>query len=127
MPDKDFSKEDETGIEKALKERLGDMQYAFAEIRPDIRRNQRNNTVDVTFRAEETQRVFVEEINIKGNVRTLDKVIRREFDVVEGDPYSSTKIADAEKRIQNLDFFNKVVVDEEREIYQDQYKVVVCS
>ncbi len=94
----------------ALTNSLGDMQYAFARIRPDIDRNVENNTLDITFRAQETQRVFVEEINIKGNVRTLDKVIRREFDVVEGDPFSSTKVAKAEKDIQALDFFNNVVV-----------------
>lgn len=94
----------------ALTDELGDMQYAFARIRPDIRRNANDKTVDITFRAEETQRVFVEEINIGGNVRTLDKVIRREFDVVEGDPFSSTKIADAQRNIRNLDFFNNVVV-----------------
>ena len=93
-----------------LTNKLGDLQYAFAKIRPDIKRNTANNTVDITFNAQETQRVFVEEINIKGNTRTLDKVIRREFDVVEGDPFSSTKVAKAERDIQSLDFFNKVVV-----------------
>jgi len=94
----------------SLTNSLGDMQYAFARIRPDIKRNKEDNTVDINFIAQETQRVFVEEINIKGNVRTLDKVIRREFDVVEGDPFSSTKVAKAEKTIRELDFFNNVVV-----------------
>jgi len=94
----------------ALTSALGDMQYAFARIRPNIDRNENEQTVDVTFRAQETQRVFVEEINIKGNVRTLDRVIRREFDVMEGDPFSSTKVADAQRNIQSLNFFNDVVV-----------------
>tara|TARA_B100001750_G_scaffold230957_1_gene227895 strand:+ start:148 stop:2451 length:2304 start_codon:yes stop_codon:yes gene_type:complete len=105
-----YSSDDVEETVDELTAKLGDMQYAFAQIRPDIKRNPESKTVDITFRAEETQRVFVEAINIKGNVRTLDKVIRREFDVVEGDPYSTTKVADAERNIQNLDFFNKVVV-----------------
>jgi outer membrane protein insertion porin family len=104
-----YSSDDLENSVDAVTNKLGDLQYAFARIRPDVRRNT-NQTVDVVFRAEETQRVFVEEINIKGNVRTLDKVIRREFDVVEGDPFSSSKIAKAERDIQSLDFFNNVVV-----------------
>lgn len=105
-----YSSEELENSIQALTDRLGDMQYAFARVRPDIQRNPENNTLNIVFRAEETQRVFVEEINIKGNVRTLDKVIRREFDVVEGDPFSASEIAEAEKNIQNLDFFKKVVV-----------------
>lgn len=105
-----YSSDDVEDTVNNLTTKLGDLQYAFAQIRPDIKRNAEDMTVDITFRAEETQRVFVEAINIKGNVRTLDKVIRREFDVAEGDAYSSTKIAEAERNITNLDFFNKVVV-----------------
>ncbi len=105
-----YSSEDMEDSVDALTKKLGDLQYAFARIRPDIDRVSSNTMVDVTFRAQETQRVFVEEINIKGNSRTLDKVLRREFDVVEGDPFSSTKVAKAEKDLQSLDFFNKVVV-----------------
>jgi len=105
-----YSSDDMEGSVEGLTNKLGDLQYAFARVRPDVKRNTSNNTVDVTFRVQETQRVFVEEINIKGNVRTLDKVLRREFDLVEGDPFSTTKLAQAEKDIQALDFFNNVVV-----------------
>lgn len=93
-----------------LTQKLGDLQYAFAKIRPDIQRDTQNNTIDITFRAQETPRVFVENIDIKGNVRTLDRVIRREVEMVEGDPFSSTKLAETEKNIRDLDFFNNVVV-----------------
>ena len=105
-----YSSEDMEDTVDALTNKLGDMQYAFARIQPDVKRNPSDKTVDITFRAQETPRVFVEEININGNSRTLDKVIRREFDVVEGDPFSSSKVAKAEREIQNLDFFNKVTV-----------------
>ena len=105
-----YSSEEMESSVDILTDKLGDMQYAFARIRPDIDRNPEAKTVDITFRAQETQRVFVEEINIKGNVRTLDKVVRREFELVEGDPFSSTKLAKSEKDLQALDFFNNVVV-----------------
>lgn len=109
-PNQWYSSEDLEESTDKLTQKLGDMQYAFAKIRPDIKRNPSNNTVDITFRAQETPRVFVEKIDIKGNVRTLDKVIRRESEMVEGDPFSSTKLVDTEKKLRNLDFFNKVVV-----------------
>jgi len=89
--------------------KLGDLQYAFARVRPDVKRNA-DKTLDITLRAEKTRRIFVEEININGNVRTLDKVVRREFDLVEGDPFSRRKMSDAERSIRNLDFFNSVTV-----------------
>lgn len=93
-----------------LTDKLGDMQYAFARIQPNIKRNPETKTVDITFTAQETQRVFVERIDIKGNVRTLDKVVRREMDLMEGDPFSSTKLAKSEREIRNLNFFNDVKV-----------------
>ena len=105
-----YSSEDITDTVNNLTDRLGDMQYAFAKINPDIKRNMSNNTVDITFVAQPTPRVFVEEIDIKGNVRTLDRVIRREVELVEGDPFSSTKLAETERNIRDLDYFNKVVV-----------------
>ena len=115
-----YSSEDLEENVDAVTNKLGDLQYAFARIRPDVRRNVGEKTVDIVFKAEETQRVFVEEINIKGNVRTLDKVIRREFDVVEGDPFSSSKMANAERDIRGLDFFNNVVVKPKRGSAPDQ-------
>lgn len=91
-----------------LTDALGDRQYAFAEVRPDINRDRQNKTVDVTFNIGESPRVFVERININGNVRTLDKVVRREFLLVEGDPFNKSKLARSEQRIRNLDFFETV-------------------
>lgn len=105
-----YSSTDVEETVNGLTDRLGDLQYAFARIRPDIDRNTQNSTVDITFVAQETPRVFVDKIDIKGNVRTLDKVVRREIELMEGDPYSSTKLAESEKNLRNLDFFNNVVV-----------------
>lgn len=90
---------------------LGDMQYAFVDVRPDIRTNREDGTLEVVFLISETPRVFVERINVNGNIRTLDKVVRREIDVVEGDPFSRVKVAESEKNIRNLNFFETVEMD----------------
>ena len=89
---------------------LGDLQYAFVDIRPDIDRNKAGQTVDILFRIGESPRVFVERINVHGNVRTIDKVIRREFLLVEGDPFNRSKLARSEQRLKDLGFFETVKV-----------------
>ena len=84
---------------------LGNAQYAFASVRPDVKRNREALTVDITFRVDETPKVYVERIDINGNVRTLDKVVRREFELAEGDPYNKEKLSKSEKQIKDLNFF----------------------
>jgi outer membrane protein insertion porin family len=93
-----------------MTKKLGDMQYAFVAVVPDVVRNKEKGTIDVVFSINESPRVFVERVNINGNSRTLDKVIRREMDLVEGDPFSRTKLAKSEKNINNLGYFGKVDV-----------------
>ncbi len=90
---------------------LGDMQFAFVDIRPDVQKNRDDATIDINFVINETPRVFVERINVNGNIRTLDKVVRREMDLVEGDPFNRTKLSKSERNINNLDFFESVEID----------------
>lgn len=99
----------QTSIDK-MTETMGDMQYAFVSIRPDVKRNREAQTVDVVFQIDETPRVFVERIDINGNVRTLDKVIRREMLLAEGDPFSRSKLAKSEQNVKDLGFFESVKV-----------------
>ncbi|MCD8520398.1 MAG: outer membrane protein assembly factor BamA [Alphaproteobacteria bacterium] len=94
-----------------LTDKLGDLQYAFVDVRPEIKRNRESKTVDVTFSIGETPRVFVERINVNGNQRTLDKVIRREILLSEGDPFNKSRLARSEQRIKNLDYFENVAVE----------------
>ncbi|TAJ27289.1 MAG: outer membrane protein assembly factor BamA [Reyranella sp.] len=93
-----------------IQEAVGSLGYAFVEVRPNIRRNKDNTTVDVTFDVQEGPRVYVERINISGNTRTLDKVIRREFRLAEGDAFSTAKVRRSQQRLRNLGFFEKVDV-----------------
>jgi len=102
---------DAEAVEKtvtALQDIVGSLGYAFVEVRPNIRRNKDNLTVDVTFDIQEGPRVYVERINISGNTRTLDKVIRREFRLAEGDAFSTAKVRRSQQRLKNLGFFEKV-------------------
>jgi outer membrane protein insertion porin family len=93
-----------------LTEALGNRGYAFVEIKPSITRNREDHTVDITFVVQEGPQVYVERIDIVGNVRTLDKVVRREFQLVEGDAFNTTKMQRSQTRIKNLGFFKKVEV-----------------
>ncbi len=89
---------------------LGNRGYAFVEVKPNITRNQKDHTIDITFDVQEGPRVYVERIDVVGNVRTLDKVIRREFQLVEGDAFNTEKMQRSQQRIKNLGFFKKVEV-----------------
>ena len=94
----------------AMAEAVGTLGYAFVDVRPNIRRNKDTLTVDLTFDIQEGPRVYVERINISGNTRTLDKVIRREFRLSEGDAFSTAKVRRSQQRLRNLGFFEKVDV-----------------
>jgi outer membrane protein insertion porin family len=94
----------------ALSDLVGSLGYAFVEVRPNIRRNRDTLTIDVTFDIQEGPRVYVERINISGNTRTLDKVIRREFRLAEGDAFSTAKVRRSQERLKQLGFFEKVDV-----------------
>ena len=91
-----------------LTERISDLGYAFVQVEPVPNKDAVNRTVGITYQIREGPRVYVERIDIKGNVRTLDEVIRREFRLVEGDAFNSSKLRRTRQRIQNLGFFNKV-------------------
>ncbi len=95
-----------------LNEVAGLRGYAFVDIRPTVRRNRADRTVDITYVINEAPRVYVEEIKIIDNVRTHDKVIRREMRLVEGDAYNSSKLNRSEIRVQALQFFREVNVEQ---------------
>jgi outer membrane protein insertion porin family len=87
---------------------LGNRGFAFVEVKPEITRNRADHTLDIIFRVQEGPRVYVERIDINGNIRTLDKVIRREFQLVEGDAFNTSKMQRSKDRIKSLGFFKKV-------------------
>src|SRR6267154_1204971 len=84
--------------------------YAFAIVRPRGDRNFEAHTVSIVFSIEEGPRTYIERINVRGNTRTRDYVIRREFDLSEGDAYNRALVDRAERRLKNLDFFKSVKI-----------------
>ncbi|MGF1611446.1 MAG: outer membrane protein assembly factor BamA, partial [Kiloniellales bacterium] len=119
---------DASEIEKSidnLTERVGNLGYAFVDIRPRAERDRDALTIDVTFEILEGPKVFVERIDIQGNVRTLDEVIRREFRLVEGDAFNSAKLRRSRTRIQNLGFFSNVEVANEEGTAPDRTIITV--
>lgn len=100
----------ETSIDSMI-EALGDRGFAFVEIDPVLDRDEEAKTIDLVFSVEQGPRVYVERIDITGNMSTLDEVIRREFRLVEGDAYSTSKLRRSEQRLRNLGYFKEVAVN----------------
>ena len=92
---------------------LADLGFAFSEIRPTSKIDDDSGTIELTFNIDEGKKNFIEYINITGNTRTLDSVIRREILLVEGDPFNRLKLKRSERNIRNLGFFKKVNVTAE--------------
>ena len=116
-----YNAEEIEGTIDAFTDVVGAFGYAFVDVRPRVARNAEARTVDIIFDVQEGPRVFVERIDITGNVRTLDKVIRREFRLVEGDAFNTARLRRSRERLQNLGYFKEVEVDNvPSEIYPDR-------
>jgi outer membrane protein insertion porin family len=103
-------------VEKSVEDltiELAKIGYPFASVRPRGERDFANRQVNLVFTVEQGQRAYIERINIRGNTRTRDYVIRREFDIVEGDAYNRALIDRAERRIKNLNYFKTVRITNE--------------
>jgi len=87
--------------------------YAFAAVHPRGDRDFQRHLINIAFVVDEGVRAYIERINVRGNTRTRDYVIRREFDIGEGDPYNRALIDRAERRLKNLDFFKSVKITTE--------------
>jgi outer membrane protein insertion porin family len=87
--------------------------YPFGTVRPRGDRNPATRTIGITYVVDEGTRAYIERINIRGNTRTRDYVIRRELDINEGDPYNRALVDRAERRIKNLNYFKTVNISNE--------------
>jgi outer membrane protein insertion porin family len=91
-----------------MEESVHNKGYAFVNVQPRVNRNPEQHIVDLTFDVGEGPRVYVERIDIVGNTRTEDKVIRREFRLAEGDPYSAEAVRRSKTRLTDLGYFQNV-------------------
>ncbi len=100
----------DTSIDNLTKA-MNDRQYAFVDIKPDVSRDRENHIINLTYQINEGQAVYVERININGNMRTEDRVIRREMQLVEGDAFNRSRLQRSEQNIKDLGFFETADVN----------------
>jgi outer membrane protein insertion porin family len=104
---------DQTQMDKTVEKLtllVSEQGFAFARVRPRAGRDPVSRAINVTYLIDEGPRIYIERINITGNVRTQDYVIRREFRLAEGDAYNPLMIDQAKKRLTNLGFFKAVEI-----------------
>jgi outer membrane protein insertion porin family len=117
-----------TNVEKSLEEitlYLAANGYPFAQVRPRLNRDPDTLTIGITYVVDEGGRVYVERIEIRGNTRTRDYVIRREFDIAEGDAYNRVLVDRAERRLNRLRYFSEVRILTEPGATEDRVIIVV--
>jgi outer membrane protein insertion porin family len=119
---------DAGGVDKgvdAISRNVASQGYAFSEVRPHGDRDTNNHTIALAFSVDDGPKVYVERIDIVGNTRTRDYVIRREFDIGEGDPYNHALIERGERRLNGLGYFKKVHISNRPGSAPDRVIVVV--
>jgi outer membrane protein insertion porin family len=99
--------------------------FVFAKVDPKIDRDAANGSLNINYTIAEGQRAYVERIDIVGNTRTLDEVIRRELRIYEGDAFNRSLIERARRRLTSLDFFDKIDFREEEGSAPDKITLVV--
>ncbi|HVY57133.1 MAG TPA: outer membrane protein assembly factor BamA [Xanthobacteraceae bacterium] len=87
--------------------------HPFTAVRPNVDRDEAGHLINVTYVIEDGPRVYIERINVRGNTRTRDYVIRREFEIAEGDAYNRAFIERGKRRLENLDYFKSVTITTE--------------
>ncbi len=110
---------------QALTFELGKLGYAFVNVRPQVVRDRENLTISLIYQINKSPRVYVERINITGNVRTLDYVIRREIQLAEGDAFNTALLRLSRSKVRGLDFFQKVEITQEEGTAPDKTVVNV--
>ena len=120
-----FSREALQGDVVAITDRYAERGYLFADVAPisDIQRAE--TTVNVSLEITEGRQAYMNRIEITGNVRTRDKVIRREIPLVEGDVFNSTLLQYSRRRLQNLGYFEDVKLDTKRAAAEDRVDLTV--
>lgn len=111
QPGDTLSREALTEASRKISERLGEDGYAFANVNAVPKIDKKKHEVAFTFVVDPMQRVYIRRINISGNEKTRDEVIRREFRQMEGGWFSTSKIKKSKQRVDRLDFFDEVNLD----------------
>ncbi len=110
---------------EAISKRVAAEGYPFARVTPRGDRDLAGNTIGVTYIVDQGERAYVERIEIRGNTRTRDYVIRREFDISEGDAFNQTVVSAAKRRLEALGYFSKVNISTSQGSAPDRVVIVV--
>jgi len=110
---------------EALTIEVSQQGYAFGQVKPRFERDEATHTMGIVYTLEEGPRIYIERINIVGNFRTEDNVIRREFRLAEGDPFNRLLVEAARKRLRALGFFKNVDIDTQPGSAPDRVIIVV--
>jgi outer membrane protein insertion porin family len=96
---------------QALTTALQNRGFSFVSVKPQVKRDDAKHTIALLFQVGEGPHVFIDRIDINGNQRTKDEVVRREFRVAEGDPMNAALIRLTQQRLHDLNFFNNVTIE----------------
>ena len=107
-----------------IKTQVADKGYAFADVRFDLKKDEANSKVDVIFNVIPGKKVYINDVKIAGNARTLDRVVRRDVYLAPGDLYNLTDFRDSTKKLKRSSYFENVVIEEKR-IADDKMDIVV--
>ena len=119
-----FSRSDVIKAVNAIRDRLSEEGYAFAEVEPETLLDKEKRTIALNFKIEPKKRVYIRRVEIEGNTRTRDHVIRREMRQFESAPYSLKMVRQSKERLQRVGFFKSSDI-ETRRVSQDQVDLVV--
>ncbi|MBP2549415.1 outer membrane protein insertion porin family [Neorhizobium galegae] len=110
---------------EAISKKVAEAGYPFARVTPRGDRNFQTSTIGLSYLVDQGERAYVERIDIRGNTRTRDYVIRREFDISEGDAFNQTMITRAKRRLEALGYFTKVNITTQPGSSGDRVVIVV--
>ena len=110
-PGDTFSRKELTASTTKIGDRLGDYGYAFANVNAVPELDKEKHQVAFTFMVDPGHRVYVRRVNVTGNIKTRDEVIRREFRQIEGGWFAASKIKKSKQRVDRLDYFSEVNVE----------------
>ncbi|MCR4942129.1 MAG: outer membrane protein assembly factor BamA [Campylobacter sp.] len=99
---------------KKLENLVADKGYAFVSIVPQTDKNEEDHTVAITYQVEPGEQVHIRNVRVSGNERTIDRVVRREMYITEGDLYSRTDLTDSKDALKRTSYFDEVEIKEER-------------
>lgn len=109
---------------KYIKTLVADLGYAFAQVQYDIKKDEKNGTADIIFNVLPGDKVYINDVKISGNTRTLDRVIRRNVYLAPGDLFNLTDFNDSKSKLKRSGYFDEVIFEQKR-VSSDKMDLIV--